>query len=293
MEADVTSRTLDELQDLYGSQGLSSLFEHLKPHARQAIALEPRPMSDSSVSVGGSRLGGLPDLPRGQDWFLNSSTGAPLNFVAQINLAEVAAVTNSPLPARGMLFFFYDAEAFGWGFEPEDRHGQRVFLFDGPMEELAQTPVPTGIDVYEPRSLTFIATTELPDVTSDLVDPDLDDDELSLDTKLLGHSNNVHEGMELTCELTSRGCPLACQRVVAAQGLRSAKARVTGGSCCRWTATTTPVWRGVQMKGASTSGSGRMTSRTDGLSVPGRPCRLKHPGKIPDAGCSLNRYGGG
>ncbi|WP_414531151.1 DUF1963 domain-containing protein [Corynebacterium efficiens] len=57
-------------------------------------------MSDSSVQVGGSRLGGLPDLPRGQDWFLNSSTGAPLNFVAQINLAEVAAVTDSPLPAR-------------------------------------------------------------------------------------------------------------------------------------------------------------------------------------------------
>ncbi|WP_269208247.1 YwqG family protein [Corynebacterium efficiens] len=122
-----------------------------------------------------------------------------------------------PLPAREMLFFFYDAEAFGWGFEPEDRHGQRVFFFDGPMEELTPTPAPTGIDVYEPRSLTFVAATELPDVTSDLVDPDLDDDEydtyldlvenheLSLDTKLLGHSNNVQEGMELTCELASRG----------------------------------------------------------------------------------------
>ena len=48
---------------------------------------------------------------------------APLSFIAQLNLADVARVmpSNSGLPTSGLLSFFYDAVAqSAWGFAPGD-----------------------------------------------------------------------------------------------------------------------------------------------------------------------------
>ena len=116
-------RTLDELARMFADRGLTSVFEQLKPHAKQSIVIDQEPAPSSDLPLGSSHLGGLPDLPRGQEWVRNTQTGDPMTFVGQINLAEVAAATESRLPASGILFFFYDLEAFGWGFDPEDHHG--------------------------------------------------------------------------------------------------------------------------------------------------------------------------
>lgn len=53
-----------------------------------------------------TRVGGDPDLPPGFEWPL--CEGAPMTFVAQLDLAELAAYeAASELPAAGVLSFFY------------------------------------------------------------------------------------------------------------------------------------------------------------------------------------------
>lgn len=67
------------------------------------------------------KLGGLPTLPFGTDWPRHPESGAPLHFLAQVDLAQLpptplaGARTPSPLPKTGLLFFFADmVEEMAW-----------------------------------------------------------------------------------------------------------------------------------------------------------------------------------
>lgn len=72
-----------------------------------------------------SKLGGMPDLPKGFNW--PQWKNKPLAFVAQIDLGEVPHVDGLlELPASGMLYFFYDQERSTWGFDPKDVGSWRV-----------------------------------------------------------------------------------------------------------------------------------------------------------------------
>jgi len=71
------------------------------------------PCPDTTISVGESKLGGLPDLPSGLTW-PDWETGY-LTFVAQVNLSELPA--SDLLPNLGVLSFFYDREQSAWGFD--------------------------------------------------------------------------------------------------------------------------------------------------------------------------------
>ncbi|MEM6855836.1 MAG: YwqG family protein [Planctomycetota bacterium] len=78
-----------------------------------------------------SWLGGSPELPMASSWPVRGN-GRPLVFLAQIDFAEVAAVSRlDPLPDSGTAWFFYDDlgdDGYGgpWGFDPKDRDGFRV-----------------------------------------------------------------------------------------------------------------------------------------------------------------------
>lgn len=66
------------------------------------------------IPVGVSKLGGLPDLPPDITW--PEYKDHALDFVAQINLNEIARfedVLDVPLPATGLLSFFFDASQWG------------------------------------------------------------------------------------------------------------------------------------------------------------------------------------
>jgi hypothetical protein len=71
-------------------------------------SLRVRP-SRGRVRVGGSKIGGSPDLPEGSAW--PTVDGIALAFVAQLDVREVARVFGKecPLPRRGLLSFFFDA----------------------------------------------------------------------------------------------------------------------------------------------------------------------------------------
>lgn len=62
----------------------------------------------SACSCGGSKFGGIPDVPAGFDW--PQFKEQPLTFLAQLNCAELHRIQpNLPLPSNGMLYFFADA----------------------------------------------------------------------------------------------------------------------------------------------------------------------------------------
>lgn len=144
-------------------------------HARPNIRLVSEELCDpDSTEIGASKLGGLPDLAAGTEWptraaysypvddYLPDSawTSAPLQFLAQINLADVASVgCDLRLPDKGILQFFYDVEVQPWGFDPLDGIATRV-LYADPGERLARTQGPLAAAPASP--LKFVPSEGLP-----------------------------------------------------------------------------------------------------------------------------------
>ncbi len=107
-----------------------ALFEDM---ARPGIRMQPHDAA-AVVDTGGSKLGGLPDLPAYLDW--PCEAGRPLAFVAQVNLAEVAPWdTRHELPPKGLLLFFYDLG---------NHEGGRVLYLE-PGVPLVRTPFPDAL----------------------------------------------------------------------------------------------------------------------------------------------------
>ncbi len=128
-----------------------AVIERLLP----AIALTATRADDADISIGASKFGGAPDVPADFAWPMWKPTNygqsagaqsygeaAPLSFVAQINLNEIAPFDlKSQLPKSGTLSFFYfmaDELTMPWG-EVEQAGGWRVFHFD---ESLTRAEVP-------------------------------------------------------------------------------------------------------------------------------------------------------
>lgn len=66
------------------------------------------PTPERILALGVSKLGGWPDLPPGTRWPCDKAA-APLNFLAQIDLADVhAVVPETSLQLSGLLSFFAD-----------------------------------------------------------------------------------------------------------------------------------------------------------------------------------------
>ena len=59
----------------------------------------------SSLELGESRIGGVPDLPVGMTWPRNAD-GEALSFLLQVRLEQLDGLEGNPFPAVGMLYFF-------------------------------------------------------------------------------------------------------------------------------------------------------------------------------------------
>jgi uncharacterized protein YwqG len=142
-------------QDLLSLAESSGVGEHgpaLVALRRNSIRIHAEMLEDDvedGLSVGQSRIGGLPDLPRGTEWPRYGDR--PLVFVAQIDLAETAPLDDEGLlPRTGFLWFFYDAlghEDFG---DTAWRGGARVFYRDVDRKELAPARPPEHASVPAP-----------------------------------------------------------------------------------------------------------------------------------------------
>jgi len=95
-----------------------------------------------TLSIGHSRLGGLPDLPPERAW--PTHKGKKIPFVAQVNLADIPAGVDSGLPRRGHLYAFALISN-------EDDHWPppaAVFLHEGDAASLRRADAPADDDIH-------------------------------------------------------------------------------------------------------------------------------------------------
>jgi uncharacterized protein YwqG len=206
-------------------------------YAKPNIRLIPKPLlvEDTTAPLT-SKLGGLPDLPRGMEWptfvaetFVvsphrpprkTSSQVRPLSFVAQINLADIAkAGCDLPLPESGLLLFFYDSEWVSCGLTSAETTGARaVFL---PEQTATERVSASPAELTPARPLECQPSEVLPDTDYvedndsacspedfDEVGETLDDviETISYDGHAFGGWPYVIQNtMELECELYANG----------------------------------------------------------------------------------------
>ena len=197
-----------------------------KPYERNAVSIA---WEGGEVPVGGSKLGGMPDLPAECPWPTRED-GRPMSFLAQFDLAQVHPFDlEGELPDHGLLSFFYDCDwsndGMPWGFDPKDADGKKVFYFENEALERREFPeaLTEGEDlVFEEAGLTFSAEPQLPDPESDLIqDVEIPEEETDFlfdwmdenqedgdGSQLLGHARVVQNGMELQCEAVTQGAYL-------------------------------------------------------------------------------------
>ncbi|MFL5629078.1 MAG: YwqG family protein [Ktedonobacteraceae bacterium] len=205
--------------------GLSRLVKDIDRLVKPSIRLHTTPVDEASLPVGASKLGGLPDLPRGVTW--PAWKGLPQSFIAQIHLADVRQYdTEKILPENGVLWFFYDAKQETYGENPADRGGWLVFFKDSDLDKLQRTPAPPAL----PRESQFHACST--SFTSELTltqQPQLDipglawtdkdqeqydpiystfyeqSDRATPQHRLLGYPDTIQDDMRLQCQLVSHG----------------------------------------------------------------------------------------
>jgi uncharacterized protein YwqG len=199
--------------------GLEHRIEAVEQLARLSIRIRPRPGAPAPA-VGGSRIGGLPDLARASDW--PSFHGTPLAFLAQIDLREVSPfAAAAPLPRDGWLQFFYEVERGAWGFDPADR-GSFLVRHVASSETLHRPDPPLALPegaAFAPLALHFTEEMTWPSWESaDFESLGLTDEEVdryleALDAseagatshRLLGHADPIQGDMQLECQLVSHG----------------------------------------------------------------------------------------
>src|SRR5436305_11551656 len=114
---DLKSRIIDACRGRMERGMPQAMGEAVIRLLRPSIWLLTEPARETRL--GGSRIGGLSDLPEGAQWPAypgpakpdaewEAIKGEPLAFLLQVNLAEVARFdVAGHLPATGMLHFFY------------------------------------------------------------------------------------------------------------------------------------------------------------------------------------------
>jgi uncharacterized protein YwqG len=115
------------------SQVVNKLIKGLKP----AVRLLPSPKT--KPPVGGTRAGGLPDMPDGVEWPTTGHTRDPMPFILQVNLAEATAFdVEGVLPKAGLLsFFFYTVD--------EDSGEEGLVLYFPELTGLKKQSWPEGL----------------------------------------------------------------------------------------------------------------------------------------------------
>jgi uncharacterized protein YwqG len=212
----VSPEAVDEplsFEDALVKAGLLQFREMLEPHVRNSIFMTTTP-SNGERGIGGSHIGGLPDLPNGVPW--PEVDGKHLGFLAQFNLAELHSFDKDGLlPSSGFLLFFYDIEQGAWGFDPKDNDHWCAIFHPGSSTDLSKATLPEDLAGRSFREChaRFSSQPTLPDQTPESLLPQ-DERYFSLlrylgayitHHQLLGHESPVQDDVKLECQLVSNG----------------------------------------------------------------------------------------
>lgn len=117
--------------------GLDEVETFIINVAREAVDIQST-IPDDGSQVGGSRLGGFPDLENSS--FFPKTDGLHWIFLAQLNLAELAPF-NAYLPRSGLLSFFLDST---------ERLNGKVIFYQGDMTKLTTIRHGGADDMFSP-----------------------------------------------------------------------------------------------------------------------------------------------
>lgn len=130
-EAEIRKITSDSL--------FAGEVDRLLEGARPSVRMHTTRSALEDIALGASRLGGLPDLPTGVAW--PERNGSPLDFIAQIDLRDLAGLLPE-FPQSGWLLFFFDADDLNVGFDPASKDGWSVFWLECEKELLGRAELP-------------------------------------------------------------------------------------------------------------------------------------------------------
>jgi uncharacterized protein YwqG len=214
----------DDVKAAFVAAGLSRVLKDLDYLIRPSIRLYTTPAGENDISIGQSRIGGVPDVPPGFAW--PDWQGLPQSFIAQISLDEAHPYnTNGELPQRGMLWFFYDAKQETYGADPADRGGWRVIYgvdYAGLQRVAAPANLPAAslfqaCSIRFAREITLSQQPKLEIPHFDWTDDEVQkyekllstfpnpEDHAALHNRLLGNPETIQDDMRLECQLASHG----------------------------------------------------------------------------------------
>lgn len=152
-----TIPTQSALQQALIDADLGAYAHKLLAFKRQCLRLHTHPTQ--IPTIGATRIGGLPDLPRNFSWPMHN--GRPCEFIAQLNFAEIAPHDfTGTLPTSGILFVFYDGLEYEDPIGTPDQTGAEVLHFyTGPLHTLQPAQAfPSALEFwqrYNPCSVTY------------------------------------------------------------------------------------------------------------------------------------------
>lgn len=155
---------MKSLLELLLSAGLTRVSSEVLNSALPSIRLRTLAINQAHDEPGATHFGGSPDLPPGNHW--PEHGGAPLPFVAQINLPDLVSYDAARvLPTTGRLSFFFDVDAFSetW---PCDPAIWSVFYDTSPISILQRVELPDAIKKrrrYRPCAVACSTELTLPD----------------------------------------------------------------------------------------------------------------------------------
>jgi len=209
--------SVEEYEQAFKAVKLEHKWSFFKEQLKPEIRLELTKTDEIDIPVASSKIGGKPDLPDDISWPIENNE-APLSFLAQINLAEIAPTGfNTELPTSGMLYFFYSSTQESWGGEIEGADKFKSFYLKD-THGLKRRDFPEFLveGIFPACAVRFRYGYGLPNWEYDFVAKNLEKSEQypyidvssvhnRTRTKLLGHANSVQGPMEFECEQVTKG----------------------------------------------------------------------------------------
>ncbi|GAC1422072.1 MAG: YwqG family protein [Ktedonobacteraceae bacterium] len=213
-----------DVQAAFQAAGLARLTKDIDALAKASIRLTTTPVTETTLEIGISKLGGVPDVP--SDFVWPEWKGFPQSFIAQIRLEDAHPYdVDAMLPEQGMLWFFYDAQQQTFGADPADKGGWSV-LFTNHTANLQRATVPTSLPatsqfqactLYFSSEITLSLQPHLELVNFDWTDEEQQKYETFISTfptpedramthnRILGNPETLQDDMRLQCEYASNG----------------------------------------------------------------------------------------
>ncbi len=214
-----TANTEESYKKVFEEAGLAKHWDLFKSNIKNEILTTPFPSIEADFTIGQSKIGGEPDLPKNIEWF-KEDNGKRLSFIAQINFSELSKLDISQnLPSSGIIYFFYSAGQETAGFDIKDKDKFKVFFYDGDVKELKRQNFPNDLaqhSRYRPCKLKMQSSISLPNEEHPSIKGKLNEVEIEkyyeavedLDVeanKILGYADNIQGSMELECQLVTNG----------------------------------------------------------------------------------------